>query len=239
MTTRPVSSAFAPTRWTLVLRARGDTPESRAALSELCEAYYQPVIRFLRCEGRDEETTREVAQEFFARVLGGSGFQAADPERGRFRSYLLGALKHFLAERRAWEQRQKRGTRPESLSAGTDTSPGCEVPDPAGCPPDAWFDREWALAVMDRALARLAAEFRGSGKHDQFELLKLWLAGETPCLSQAGAASRLGMSEGALKVAIHRLRRRFRELVKTDIAQTLHRPEDVQDELHHLIAALS
>jgi RNA polymerase sigma factor (sigma-70 family) len=240
--TEPASShVFAPTRWTLVLRARGESPEAKVALSELCEAYYQPVLRFLRREGRDEDAARECTQEFFARVLARGGFGGVDPGRGRFRSYLLGALKHFLADLRDGERREKRGggIAPEPLAPATDTSPGFEVPDPAGRPPDAWFDREWALAVMDRALAALAAEFRAGDKANQFETLKPWLVGETSALSQADAATRLGLSEGAVKVAVHRLRRRFRDLVKAEIAHTLPTPDDIDDELRHLIAALA
>ena len=235
------TAPFAPTRWTLVLRARGETPEAKAALSELCEAYYQPVLRFLRREGRDEDAARELTQEFFARVLERGGFGNVEPGRGRFRSYLLGALKHFLADLRDREQREKRGggVTPEPLIPSTDTSPGLEVADPAARPPDASFDREWALAVMDRALGALAAEFRASGKADQFETLKPWLVGETSALSQADAAARLGLSEGAVKVAVHRLRRRFRDLVKAEIAHTLPTPDDIDDELRHLIAALA
>lgn len=235
------TSPFSPTRWTLVLRARGDSAEAKAALGELCDAYYPPVLRFLRREGRDEDAARELAQEFFARVLGGGGFGSADPERGRFRSYLLGALKHFLGDQRDRERREKRGggVAPEPLEASTDTSPGLDVADPAALPPDAWFDREWALAVMDRALTALAAEFTKADKAAHFEALKPWLVGESPSLSQAEAAARLGLSEGAVKVAVHRMRRRFRELVKADIAQTLPRPEDVNDELRYLIAALA
>jgi RNA polymerase sigma factor (sigma-70 family) len=241
VTNPQATSPFAPTRWTLVLRARGDSAEAKAALSELCEAYYQPVLRFLRREGREEDAARELTQEFFARVLAGDGFASADPERGHFRSYLLGALKHFLADQRDRERRQKRGggATLEPLEASTDTSPGFEIADPGALPPDAWFDREWALAVMDRALAALAAEFAKADKAAHFEALKPWLVGETPALSQAVAAKSLGMSEGALKVAAHRMRRRFRELVKADIAQTVHRPEDVDAELRHLIAALA
>jgi RNA polymerase sigma factor (sigma-70 family) len=235
------TSPFAPTRWTLVLRARGDSAEAKAALGELCEAYYQPVLRFLRREGREEDAARELAQEFFARVLGGGGFASADPERGRFRSYLLGALKHFLGDQRDRERRQKRGgdATIEPLESSTGTSPGLDVADPSALPPDAWFDREWALAVMDRALAALAAEFTKGDKAAHFEALKPWLVGETPSLSQADAATRLGMSEGALKVAVHRMRRRFRELVKAEIAHTLPNPADVESELRHLAAALA
>jgi len=235
------SPAFAPTRWTLILRARGESVEARAALGELCEAYYQPVLRFLRREGRDEDTARELTQEFFARLLQRGEIGGVDPQLGRFRSYLLGAVKHFLADQRDRAQREKRGggAAPESLDAGTDTSPGFDVADPAARPPDAWFDREWALNVMARALSALVEEFRRAERLDQFATLKPWLAGETPSLSQVEAAAHLSMSEGAVKVSIHRMRKRFRELVKQEISQTLPSPSDVDDELRHLIAALT
>ena len=241
MSNTPRTSPFAPTRWTLVLRARGETPEARAALSELCGAYYQPVLRFLRREGRDEDAARELTQEFFARILQRGDLGAADPERGRFRSYLLGAVKHFLSDQREHARREKRGggITPESLDSGTDTSPGFDAADPAAHPADEWFDREWALNVMARALELLAGEFQQAGRTEQFEALKPWLAGEAPSLSQAEAASRIGLSEGAVKVAIHRLRKRFRELVKLEISKTLPNPSDVEDELRHLIAALT
>ena len=233
---------FAATRWTLVLRARGETVEARAALSELCDAYYQPVVRFLRREGREEDAAREFTHEFFARVLAGGGFDQADPERGRFRSYLLGALKHFLVDQRKHEHRLKRGggTTTESLDAPTPDEAGAlQVPDVSGAPSEAFFDREWALAVMARALAVLAKEFAGGNKADQFETLKPWLAGEAPSMSQADAARALGLTEGAVKVAIHRLRKRFRDIVRAEISQTLHDPSLVDEELRHLITALS
>ena len=241
MTESRPTSPFAPTRWTLVLRARGESAEAKAALGELCEAYYPPVLRFLRREGRDEDAARELVQEFFARVLASDGFASADPQRGRFRSYLLGALKHFLADQREHERRQKRGggVTPESLRPATDTSPGLDLPDPGAPPPDAWFDREWALAVMDRALKALESEFQAAEKSGQFVTLKPWLVGDTPALSQVEAGARLGLSEGAVKVAIHRMRRRFRDLVKAEISQTLPSAADVEDELRHLITALA
>ena len=237
------SHVFAPTRWTLILRARGETPEARAALSELCEAYYQPALRFLRREGREEDTARELTQEFFARVLGGSGFDDADPERGRFRSYLLGALKHFLADQRKHDRRFKRGggEAAESLdAAGSEEESGSlQIADTSLPAPEAFFDREWALAVMARALAVLEKEFSAAGKTDQFDALKPWLIGEAPSMSQSDAARRLGLSEGAVKVGIHRLRKRFRDTVRTEISQTLRDPSLVDEELQHLIAALS
>lgn len=243
MNTDAHTSSFAPTRWTLIQRARGETPEARVALGELCEAYYQPVLRFLQREGRDEDAARELTQEFFARILGDSGFDQADPERGRFRSYLLGALKHFLADQRKREQRLKRGggVTAESLDASgsDDDAPAPQLADASAASPDAGFDREWALAVMARGLEVLQKEFAAAGKADQFETLKTWLMGEAPSMSQAGAARQLGLSEGAVKVVIHRLRKRFREAVRMEIAQTLRDPLLVDEELRHLIEALS
>ncbi len=234
---------FAPTHWTVVLRARGDAPEAREALSQLCEAYWTPVFRFLRSEGRDEETARDLTQEFFARLLAGRGLAAVDPARGRFRSYLLGAVKHFLRDQRLRQNRLKRGgsVAPESLEApnGDTTAPRLEVPDPAGFPPDTLFDRAWAMAVMDRALAALGAEFDHAGKTAQFDTLKPWLVGEAPGFSQAQAAQALGLNEGAVKVAIHRLRRRFRDLVRVELAQTVGSLEEVDGELRYLVEVLS
>jgi len=238
----PRTSPFAPTRWTLVLRARGESVEGQAALSELCDAYYQPVLRFLRREGRDEDAARELTHDFFARVLAGGAFDGADPERGRFRSYLLGALRHFLADQRDHALRLKRGSgiAPDSLDApvGTDTSPGFQVADPAATAGDAGFDREWALTVMDRSLSALQKEFGDTGKLEEFETLKPWLMGDAATGSQADAARRFGLSEGAVKVMIHRLRKRFRAVVRAEIAQTLRDPALVEEELHHLIEAL-
>lgn len=243
MNSDPSSLPFAPTRWTLVLRARGESVEARGALSELCEAYYQPVLRFLRREGRDEDAARELTQEFFAHILSGGGFDGADPERGRFRSYVLGALKHFLSDLRDRALRLKRGSgvAPESLDSPNDhgTSPGLQVADASIIAPDANFDREWALIVMARALEALQKEMSGTGKADQFDTLTPWLMGDAPSMSQSDAARKLGINEGAVKVAVHRLRKRFREAVRTEIAQTLRDPALVDEELRHLIAALS
>ncbi len=236
-------SVFAPTHWTLVLRARGDTAEAKAALGALCEAYWQPIFRFLRRSGRDEDTARELTQEFCARLLSGGGLSALDPSRGRFRSFLLGAVKHFLADMRDHDRRQKRGggVAPESLGRSqlTETDIELELPDPAANVPDEVFDREWALAVMANALAAVERELTDEGKKEQFEVLQPWLAGNAASLSQAEAASKLGINEGAIKVAIHRLRKRFRETVRNQIAETVGDPSAVQDELHYLVDVLS
>jgi RNA polymerase sigma-70 factor (ECF subfamily) len=232
---------FHTTRWTLVIRAKGEAPEARAALSDLCEAYWMPVYRFLRREGRDDDLSRELAQEFFAKLLAGGALDRADPRKGRFRSYLLGALKHFLTDRRKAEGRQKRGGDAviESIdSGGSGTSPGLSLPDPGAEAGDAWFDRHWALAVMERGLECVRESFETSGKGAQFEVLKPWLMGDPEGLTQADAADQLGMTRAAAKVAIHRLRQKFGEAIRREIADTVDTEEEIAGELRYLIEAL-
>jgi RNA polymerase sigma factor (sigma-70 family) len=234
-------AAFVTTQWTRVLEARGDSPEAKAALSDLCAAYYAPVFAFIRRNAPDEDSARDLTQEFFARLLARHGVDTVDPQRGRFRSYLLGAVKHFLADMRDQARRLKRGAgQPlESIEPGTDTSPGLQLSDPNAPSPDREFDRKWALTLLDRALAALAEEHKDAGKADHFDALKPWLTGDTENISQAEAARQLGLNEGAVKVAIHRLRRRFREVIKAEIAQTLSDRTQVDEELRHLLEALS
>jgi RNA polymerase sigma-70 factor (ECF subfamily) len=232
--------AFVTTQWTRVLEARGNSPEAKAALSDLCAAYYNPVFAFIRRSAPDEETARDLTQEFFARLLARHGIDSVDPQRGRFRSYLLGAVEHFLGDMREHDHRLKRGDgQPlQSIEPGTDTSPGLQLPDPNAPSPEREFDHKWALALLDRALAALARDHEASGKADHFQALKPWLTGDTENISQAEAAARLGVNEGAVKVAIHRLRRRFREVIKDEIGQTVSDPAQVDAELHYLLEAL-
>ena len=224
-----------------MLASRGDSPQARQALSDLCAACYGPVVAFLRREGRHEDEARELAHEFFARVLEGPAFAGADPRRGRFRSYVLGALKHFIANRRAHESREKRGggATHQPLLTETDTSPGLAIPDAAALPPDTLFDREWALSILGRAFEIMKTESDADGTRGQFEILKPWLTGENAGRTQADAARELAMNEGAVRVAVYRLRRRFRELVKAEIARTVNDPDDVAGEMRHLIEALT
>ena len=236
-------AAFVTTRWTQVLQARGDTPEAQTALSELCAACYAPVLAFVRYAGYDEDAAHDLTQEFFACLLARHGLDTVEPGRGRFRSFLLGAVKHFLADQHDRANAAKRGGGRPPLSieagAGADTTAELQIPDPVGPAPDSVFDRQWALTLVDRAVARLAADFAAENRQEQFDALKPWLLGEVPSLSQADAARRLGLTDGAVKVAIHRLRRRFRELVKTEIAHTVGDAALVQDELRYLIEVLS
>ena len=234
-------SVFHTTRWTMVIRAQGGAPEARVALGDLCEAYWMPVYRFLKREGRNDDDSRELTQEFFSRLLAGSALEKADPGKGRFRSYLLGALKHFLADRRRAESRQKRGGDViiESIeSSGSETSPGLSIADPGAEASDAYFDRHWALAVMERGVNAVRDSLEQAGKAEHFEVLKPWLVGDVESLSQADAAATLGISTGAVKVAIHRMRQKFGEAIRQEIAETVETEEEVAGELRYLIEAL-
>lgn len=224
------------------MRAQGDTHESRTALSELCAAYWNPVFHFLRREGRNDDESRELAQEFFARLLARGCIGEADRSKGRFRSYLLGALKHFLTDRRRNEGREKRGgdVIHESLDApAADGSCGLQIADPSVAFSDKYFDREWALSIMARSLAAVQLSFAQAGKTAQFEALKPWLVGDTENLSQSEIAAELGISTGAIKVMIHRLRKEFRDAVESEIAQTVPSLDDIGDELRYLVEVLS
>ncbi len=240
---RPATSGsaapFCTTRWTQVLAARGHSPAARDALRELCGAYYQPIVAFLaRREG--EGVARDLAHEFFASLLEGDPLANIEREGGRFRSYLLGALKHFLSHRRARDSRLKRGggIEPVPLVEGTDTSPGLSLPDGAALSPDIAFDRAWATTLLARALATLKAECEGEGRDAEFERLKPWLTGEAAHGEQAEIARTLGMQPGSLKSAVHRLKQRFRQLVKAEVAATLNDSALVEEEMRTLFAAL-
>ena len=231
---------FHTTRWTLVRHATGHSAEGRQALSDLCAAYYKPVVAFMRREGFEEDAARDLAHDFFRQLLEKPSLQGANRAEGRFRNYLLGAIKHFLAHERERGNRLKRGggTIALPLDAGTDTSPGVVLADHNELSPDKFFDRQWALAVLERAFAALETEREAAGKDAEFARLKPWLTGDAVYGDQVEAARGLGLSEGALKVTVHRLRRRFRELLKAEIAQTLDMPEAVEEEMRHLFAAL-
>jgi len=228
------SSSFQTTHWTLVRQSRGDDTEAKQALSNLCAAYYAPVVAFIARSGFEEGRARDLAHDFFARVLSASQTLKADAERGRFRSYLLGAVRHFVCDTLDRERAQKRGGGAE-VQAITET--GLTLPDANATAPDRAFDRQWALTMLDRVLRQLADEFEAAGKAEHFDQLKPWLTGDDGSVTQAEIGQRLGMNEGAVKVAIHRLRKRFREMVKAEVAQTVGESE-VREELDYLVAIL-
>ncbi|MGE3309249.1 MAG: RNA polymerase sigma factor [Limisphaerales bacterium] len=233
---------FATTHWTRILASQGKSSDAQQALSDLCAAYYAPVVAVLRSESRTDDQARDLAHAFFEGILERHGLHGADPSRGRFRSYLLGALKHFLANQRLRAARAKRGanashTELDPLAGDTDAVDGAGVARP---PDDAVFDRTWAISVVERSLEVVSREAASSGSLREFEALKPWLTGDgdRDGRTQAAVAAELGMGEGAFRVALHRLRRRFREAAKREIAATVSDPGEIADELRHLIAAL-
>jgi RNA polymerase sigma-70 factor (ECF subfamily) len=230
-------AAFLTTRWTRVCAARSDSAEGRRALADLCDAYYEPVVTFLRYELRDADAARELSHAFFAKLLAGGAIDNADPARGRFRSYLLGAVKHFLSHERAANRRLKRGGDHEHLSLDTDTV--LDVSDPGQPAPDAEFDRQWALTVLARALDSLRTQCVATGRETFFEQAKPWLTGEASHGDQTAVAAACGMSAAAFKMAVHRLKHDFRQCVKAEIASTLNDPAMVAAEMESLFAALS
>src|SRR5450756_1048453 len=177
---------FRTTRWTQVSRAKAYSPAGRHALAELCNAYYEPVVTFLRCHVRDADAARELTHDFFAHMLAGGTIDGAGQERGRFRSYLLGAAKHFLSHQREARRRLKRGGGVENISLNeTEVR---SVPDAGVLSPDAAFDRQWALTVVAHALAALRCECAAEGRADFFEQIKPWLTGDTAHGDQAALA---------------------------------------------------
>jgi DNA-directed RNA polymerase specialized sigma24 family protein len=237
----PSADAFHTTRWTLVRHATGHSAEGRQALSELCAGYYEPVVAFLRRSGCDDDAARETAHEFFADLLEKPNLGGAEPGRGRFRSYLLGALKHHLSHRRERDARQKRGGDAQviPLDAGTDTSPGVDPSDAQTLPPDREFDRQWALHVLRRATDALATEWREAGRTDEFSALQPFIGGEVASGALTALAATRGESPATLRKTVSRMRQRFRQHMKEQLVPTLAEGTDVDDEMRALLAALS
>ncbi len=220
--------------------ARGDASTAAEALSQLCADYYEPVVAFLAREGRTGDAARELAHGFFAELLKGDSLAKVMRGQSRFRSYLLGALKHFISRQREHAARQKRGGGHAHvpLAASTDSSPGIEVAADTSLTPDACFDRQWALTVLARALDSLREEAATRETAQQFERLKPWLTGDADYGDQAALAAELGLERGALKVAIHRLKQRFRAAVRGEISRTLNKADSVETEMRALFSAL-
>ena len=231
-------SEFPTTRWTLVAAAGDpDRTEARSALVSLCENYWYPLYAYLRRRGYPADQAQDLTQEFFVRVLDGRYLDRADPDRGRFRSFLLSSLKFFAADEEDRNRAQKRGG---GALVGLEFSSGEEryQREPAHDEtPERIFERRWALSVLDRVVERLRSEFVQHGRREHFERMKVFLLGQSDA-PYASLAREMNTSEGALKVAIHRLRKRYRELFRQEIADTVVDPADVENELRHLASVL-
>jgi RNA polymerase sigma-70 factor (ECF subfamily) len=231
---------FATTRWSLVLAAgRRSNTRSTDALASLCETYWYPVYAFIRRQGHDADAARDLTQEFFARVLEKNYFGAADPARGRFRAFLLASTRHFLSNERDRARALKRGGATPPLSLDVETAEGTyQLEGRDDLTPEKLFDARWATLLLDRALSRLREGYAASGKSATFDRLKGFLTGDAGDMTYSEAARALGSTEAAVKVAVHRLRRRFREALIEEIAETVASPADIDAELRHLRAAV-
>lgn len=231
---------FATTRWSLVLAARRlSTPASREALAALCAAYWSPLYAYVRRRGFQAAEAQDVTQDFFARLLEKQSLERVNREKGRFRAFLLASLKNHLANFRRDERAQKRrpsgGLLPLDFAAAEQRYRQEPVD---RFTPEKLFERRWALALLQRTLERLQGEYEKSGKAALFERLKEYLTADRSKASYAQTAAELDLSEGAVKVAVHRLRRRYRELLRREVAQTVAGPDELEEELLSLFQAL-
>lgn len=234
---------FVTTQWSVVLAAvRSDTTKAQAALEKLCRTYWYPLYAYARRRGHPAPDAQDLTQAFFARLLERHWLNAADRERGHFRTFLLTAMSRFLSDEWDKARAQKRGGGVAHVPVQLDTSDaesryGCEPADDGT--PEQIYERQWAMTVLETVLQRLRAEYEQECKGELFGVLNACLAGDREKQPYTELAARLGMNEGAVKVAAHRLRKRYRKLLRAEIAQTLAANEDVDDELRHLFAVLT
>jgi len=234
-------SRFSTTHWSVVLAAGAfGSADSRQALERLCKTYWYPLYTYLRRRGCDTHQAEDYTQAFFAVLLQRHSLRQANPQRGKFRSFLLSSLNHFLADERDRADAQKRGGGRGIVSYDVEEAETRYRLEPAhDLTPEKLFEKSWSLTILGNAMARLKAEFVEAGKQQTFECLKPHLpAGRGPT-SYKDAAATLAMSEGAVKVAVHRLRQRYRRLVREEIAQTVSTPEQVDEEIRDLFASLA
>jgi RNA polymerase sigma-70 factor (ECF subfamily) len=242
----PVSSSDAPawfpnTRWSVVLAATQEpSPESAAALEAICRAYWPPLYAYARRCGHSSHDAQDLTQEFFALLLEKRWLETADRGKGRLRTFLVAALKNFMCKEWRRESAQKRGGRLPHVPMDTAfAESGCAAAAAASLAPDEVFDRQWALTLLDLTLKRLQAEFAAAGKGADYETLKVCLMAAPGAVDYAAVARRLGGNAGAARVAVHRLRKRFRELSREEVSHTLAEGADLDEELRYLAATLA
>ncbi len=234
----PGASGFHTTHWSVVLAAGGSMADSRGALEELCATYWRPIYGFIRRWGHGADEARDLTQGFFTGFLERRDVEGLDPSRGRFRSYLLVAVKHFLTNEKDRERALKRGggARLFSLTFNDDLGLAIEPADTRT--PEGDYERQWALALLRRALERLRVEQASKGRRELFERLKPALAGEDVDGGYAAVADELNLTTVAVKVAAHRLKKRYGELLLEEVSRTVDLPQEIEDEMHHLFRAL-
>ena len=234
---RPV---FVTTRWSVVQAAgHADTPQSRAALEHLCQTYWYPLYAYVRWRGNSPEDAQDLTQEFFARLLAKNRVAGVSPDKGRFRSFLLASMNHFLADE--WDKvraLKRGGGQVISLDiSDAETRLGGELVD--NFTPEKAFEQRWAITLLEQVYTRIGEEYRRQGKAAWFEVLRTTLIRTGNSTPYAELARQLGVSEGAIKVAVHRLRQRYREQLREAIADTVSSPAEVEEELHYLMRALA
>lgn len=235
------AAEFASTHWSLVLRAgKRQAKDADQALAWLCERYWYPLYAYVRRHRRDRHEAQDLTQAFFARLLEKEILASASPERGRFRSFLLTSLKNFLANEWDRAKSQKRGGRRAPFSLDLDTAESRLSLEPGhDLTPERIYERQWALTLLELVVSKLESEFSSAGKARQFELLKGAITGNPSALPYAVVATELGMSEDAARQAASRLRKRYRELLRAAVAETVAEPGDVDDEIRNLFEILS
>jgi len=232
---------FPTTHWSVVVQAGGNLGgEAARALERLCQCYWYPLYAYVRRKGYSPADAEDLTQEFFTRLLQKNYLSTVDQKKGRFRSFLLASLEHFLAKEWNRAHRLKRGGRCTFISLDDHSGEDRYLLEPRHeASPETLYDRNWALAVLERALERLGSEYAEAGKADLFGQLKSFLSGDRDEQNYVEAAGRLQMSQGAARVAVHRLRSRYGELLRAEIAETVVRPEDIDEELHQLLCAVA
>jgi DNA-directed RNA polymerase specialized sigma24 family protein len=232
---------FHTTHWSVVLRAgQGKLPESDEALEKLCRAYWQPICLFACRKGSSEEDAKDLTQQFFSRLLERNDFAGVDPQKGKFRTFLLASFTHFLANEYDRASALKRGGGKTIFSLDELSSEQLgEVAPAANDSPAHLFDRRWATAVLERAIKQLQIEMSAAGKSVQFDLLKKFLTADAFEGEYESIAQKLGVAGSSVAVLVHRLRQRYRELVRAEVAQTVSSPVELEEEMRHLFEVLN
>jgi DNA-directed RNA polymerase specialized sigma24 family protein len=238
-TSQPPGAAFAPTQWSMVLKAGHHAQDGRAALESLCRAYWPPIHAHLRRLGHSAHDAQDLTQEFFSRLLSGDTLAGVDRQKGRFRSWLLGALKHFLINARRAASAQKRGGGHEHFSIDADDAmlhAGWEPRDDLS--PDIVYDRQWAQTVLRRVSARMSHAYEAAGQLPRYTALRCYLPGDAGAPAYEVTADKLGLSPAAVKSAIYKIRQHYGVLLREEIAATVESPGDVEDEIRFFLTTL-